>query len=81
MDRKGMAGCFVGVAALVLIVLKMTDGVDWSWWWVLAPLWIGWAGFLLMLLFGAAAGVLGGRKSKGRSGDKRRPEEFDNDIM
>jgi len=27
-------------ATPVLIVLKLTGVINWSWWWVLAPLWI-----------------------------------------
>ena len=27
-------------ALIVLIVLKLTGVIAWSWWWVLAPLWI-----------------------------------------
>jgi hypothetical protein len=26
---------------VVLLVLKLTGVIDWSWWWVLAPLWVG----------------------------------------
>lgn len=25
---------------LIFLVLKLTDNIDWSWWWVTAPLWI-----------------------------------------
>lgn len=25
---------------LVFLVLKLTNYIDWSWWWVTAPLWI-----------------------------------------
>jgi len=32
---------FVNVLALVFIVLKLTEVIDWSWWWVLSPFWIG----------------------------------------
>ena len=28
------------VLAIVFIVLKLTDVIDWGWWWVLAPVWI-----------------------------------------
>ena len=28
------------VLLVVFVVLKMTDNVDWSWMWVLSPLWI-----------------------------------------
>ena len=25
---------------IVFLVLKLTDNIDWSWWWVTSPLWI-----------------------------------------
>lgn len=28
---------FVGLLTIVFIVLKLTDYIDWSWWWVLSP--------------------------------------------
>lgn len=31
----------VGVLGVAFIVLKLTHVIDWSWWWVLAPFWIG----------------------------------------
>ncbi len=31
---------FLSILLIVFIVLKLTDLIDWSWWWVLAPLWI-----------------------------------------
>lgn len=31
---------FVGLLTIVFIVLKLTHYIDWSWWWVLSPLWI-----------------------------------------
>ena len=31
---------FTGLLALVFIVLKLTNSIDWSWWWVLSPVWI-----------------------------------------
>lgn len=45
---------------VVFLILKLTETIDWSWWWVTAPLWIPvaitivfliiWG--LIMLLFG-----------------------------
>jgi uncharacterized membrane protein len=32
---------FTGLLAVAFIVLKLTHVIDWSWWWVLSPLWIG----------------------------------------
>lgn len=31
---------FGGLLAIVFIVLKLTNVINWSWWWVLAPIWI-----------------------------------------
>lgn len=31
---------FLGILGLIFITLKLTDYIDWSWWWVLAPIWI-----------------------------------------
>ena len=48
-----------GLFAL-LAILKLTGVIDWSWWWVTAPLW--YLPFLLLWLNGAA--WLGGKVSK-----------------
>lgn len=39
---------FTGLLCIAFIVLKLTHVIPWSWWWVLAPLWIP-AGFFLVL--------------------------------
>ena len=28
------------ILTIVFVVLKLTSVIDWSWWWVLSPLWI-----------------------------------------
>jgi len=38
-SRTGGIG-FSGLLTIVFITLKLTDYIDWSWWWVLSPLWI-----------------------------------------
>ena len=42
---------FVGVLTIVFIVLKLLGKITWSWWWVLAPIWIPVAIVALGLLF------------------------------
>ena len=32
---------FTGLLTITFIVLKLTGYIDWSWWLVLSPLWIG----------------------------------------
>ena len=34
---------FLGLLTIVFITLKLTGYIAWSWWWVLSPLWIGFA--------------------------------------
>lgn len=49
-----------GVLFVVFLVLKLTDVVDWSWWWVTAPLWLPAAIFIPIFL--VAAFLAGGRR-------------------
>ena len=44
---------FGGALAIVFITLKLVDVIDWSWWWVLSPIWIPIA-LLVVVLFVAA---------------------------
>ena len=32
---------FTGLLTILFIGLKLGHVIDWSWWWVLSPLWIG----------------------------------------
>lgn len=41
MNTNGIG--FTGLLAIVFITLKLTGYIDWSWWWVLSPLWIPFA--------------------------------------
>ena len=41
---------FCGLLTIVFIVLKLTDYIDWSWWWVLSPLWFQLAAVLSIIL-------------------------------
>jgi hypothetical protein len=31
---------FCGLLTIVFITLKLTGYINWSWWWVISPLWI-----------------------------------------
>lgn len=56
MERKNNSGAsaggvtFVGLLQVAFIVLKLCKVINWSWVWVLSPLWISWA--LVLLIFG-----------------------------
>lgn len=52
-ERDAMNGNSISLPTLlflIFLILKLTHTVDWSWWWVFAPLWIAVG---LGLLFGA----------------------------
>ena len=44
---------FVGALTLLFIALKLMGYIDWSWWWVLAPLWVS---FILSVALGLLLG-------------------------
>jgi hypothetical protein len=31
---------FCGLLTVLFIGLKLTNYIDWSWWWILSPIWI-----------------------------------------
>lgn len=38
---SGSSGIGIGtILFIIFLVLKLTDNIDWSWWWVTSPLWI-----------------------------------------
>lgn len=51
---------FLGALALIFITLKLTGYIDWSWWWVLSPLWIPLAAFVAFLIVGGIIAILVG---------------------
>lgn len=48
---------FIGLLTLVLIVLKLTHYINWSWLWVLSPLWLGWLVVTAILFVLALIGI------------------------
>jgi membrane protein YdbS with pleckstrin-like domain len=44
----------VGMTFIVFLVLKLCKVIDWSWWWVTAPIW----GSALMVILILVAGVI-----------------------
>ena len=41
------------ILTIIFVVLKLTETIDWSWWWVFSPLWISalFSVFILFLVF------------------------------
>ena len=67
MSKQGKSFSFFGSElfftglTLIFIYLKLTNQIDWSWWWVLSPIWIPLAvvgvfivvALILYLIFGS----------------------------
>lgn len=59
------------ILTIVFVVLKLTDVIAWSWWWVLSPLWISFGIGLVVLLIALAAIVIVDSRSKTRARKRR----------
>ena len=46
-----------GILFVLFLILKLTGYIDWSWWWVTAPLWIPFAIAMIFLVFILAVSV------------------------
>ncbi len=59
--RENNGGVGIGAVVLVVfIVLKLVGVIDWSWWWVLSPLWVGLAAIVAgIVLYRAGAKGMG----------------------
>lgn len=44
---------FSGALFLLFLALKLTGVINWSWWWVTAPLWAGFPILLVVILVAA----------------------------
>jgi hypothetical protein len=42
MAQNDNSGCSISIDTIqvLFIIFKLTGVIDWSWWWVLSPLWI-----------------------------------------
>lgn len=50
MKETGLS--FTEVLLIIFIVLKLVGSIAWSWWWVLSPLWIPIAFWLIIIFIG-----------------------------
>jgi hypothetical protein len=60
-SRSGGIG-FLGALTILFIGLKLGDVIDWSWLWVLAPLWGGFALFFIVLVCAGLIIAIGERR-------------------
>lgn len=47
----------LGLLGVAFVVLKLTGVIDWSWWWVTAPFWVGLAIVLVLAVICYAVAV------------------------
>ena len=57
---------FFNLLFLVFLVLKLTKVIDWSWWWITAPLWGPLAVLISLVIFGGLLAALCGTLTRGR---------------
>ena len=55
---RRVPGIVVSLVLPVFLVLKLAGAIDWSWWWVVSPLWISALAFLLISALAVAAFAL-----------------------
>ncbi len=51
---------FFGLLTILFIGLKLTNYIDWSWWWVLSPIWI--SAIFVIAIFVAAVIIASSKK-------------------
>lgn len=60
------------VVFIVFLILKLTNVIDWSWWWVTAPIWMPLAAliaicivlFIVGVFIGIARGIVKSKKGR-----------------
>lgn len=64
-DNSSSGGIgFAELLTIVFITLKLTEVIDWSWWWVLSPMWISALVVIFIVMIIMAVEVI--RSSRGR---------------
>ena len=63
-EKTGGLG-LCGTVGVVFIVLKLVGVIDWSWWWVLAPIWIPTAIVIVALIVTFFVCLIRNKKSGG----------------
>lgn len=48
-NNDGLGVSFMGLLALIFIVLKLTKVISWSWIWVISPIWI--SAILIVIIY------------------------------
>jgi len=63
-SKSTSSGGGIGIGGLLTVLfvgLKLTHYIDWSWWWVLSPIWIGLAAIVGILFLAFIIAALTGK--------------------
>jgi membrane protein YdbS with pleckstrin-like domain len=67
---------FTSLLTLVFITLKLIDKINWSWWWVLSPIWLAIALVLAIYAIGEIFVVIAHLLDRNREHKERMREKF-----
>lgn len=78
MDKKNNSSGigFTSLLTIVFITLKLTNVINWSWWWVLSPIWISIALVIIALVVLLIWAVIIDCKNESYSGRKKDKWKF-----
>ncbi len=62
----------------VFVVLKLTDNINWSWWWVLSPLWIPFALLFLVTVLEGLLNFINNINKLNNKNEKNKRNNFSN---
>jgi len=60
--KENISSLFMVLLTTLFIGLKLTGNIDWSWWWVLSPLWVPLGFAVLLLIIVCAIYLIVGKK-------------------
>ena len=78
-ENKSNSSWFIPALALIFIVLKLMGYIDWSWLWVLSPIWIPLALSLIVIIFAFFKGVY--KEVKRQEREQKWMDKTENDIL
>lgn len=57
-QQKAKGIGFSGILGLIFITLKLCNVINWSWWWVLLPIYLPIPIFIIMFIVGVFIGLV-----------------------